>query len=131
VRFRLELLQEDLKLVPAQRAAWAAYSDRVLKLLDDVTRPRSTRPDERPAPQQLEQLADTARNRLTAIEDIVDAGKALYAVLNAEQKALADVRLVIVARPLLEGTTPAAAPAGRPPSGDADGAPDRAPPRAR
>jgi hypothetical protein len=132
VRFRLELLQEDLALAPAQRAAWSAYSDRVVKLLDDVVRARSvTRLDERPAPQQLDQLADTARNRLTAIEDIVDAGKALYAMLNAEQKALADVRLVLVARPLLEGTTTTAAPLGRPPAGGEDNAPDKAPPRGR
>jgi len=132
VRFRLELLQEDLALAPAQRAAWTAYSERVLKLLDDVVRARSaTRLDERPAPQQLDQLADTARDRLTAIEDIADAGKALYAVLNAEQRALADARLVLVARPLLEGTTTTAVPMGRPPAGGEDNAPDKAPPRGR
>jgi len=132
VRFRLELLQEDLALAPAQRAAWTAYSERVLKLLDDVVRARSaTRLDERPAPQQLDQLADTVRNRLTAIEDIADAGKALYAVLNAEQRALADARLVLVARPLLEGTTTTAVSMGRPPAGGEDNAPDKAPPRGR
>jgi hypothetical protein len=32
---------------------------------------------------------------LTAVEDVVDAGKALYAVLTPDQKAVADRRLAL------------------------------------
>jgi hypothetical protein len=45
------------------------------------------------APKRLDQLADVARDRLTAIEDIVDAGKNLYAVLTPAQKSVADRRM--------------------------------------
>ena len=47
------------------------------------------------APKRLDALADVARNRLTAIEDIADAGKALYAALTPEQRTLADRRLAL------------------------------------
>lgn len=126
VRFRLELLQEDLKLASSQRALWTAYADRVLKLLDDLSRSRSvTRIEDRPAPQQLDQLADTARNRLAAVEDIVEAGKALYAVLTPEQKTLADTRFVTVVRPLLDGTTTMPGRAGPAPPGPQVDAPEK------
>ncbi|MEO6564404.1 MAG: Spy/CpxP family protein refolding chaperone [Casimicrobiaceae bacterium] len=47
------------------------------------------------APQRLDALADGARNRLTAVEDIVDAVKALYALLTPEQRNVADRRLAL------------------------------------
>jgi plasmid replication initiation protein len=53
--------------------------------------------------QQLDQLTDRERNRLTAIEDIAGAGKALYATLTTEQRAIADRKLVLPVRPLAAG----------------------------
>jgi hypothetical protein len=94
VQYRLELLEEDLRLRPDQDAVWAAYRDRVLKLADDIQRAaRTALGGEMPAPQRLDRLADIARDRLTALEDIGDAGRNLYAVLSPAQKSVADKRM--------------------------------------
>jgi hypothetical protein len=42
---------------------------------------------------RIDQTVDVARNRLTALEDIASAAKALYARLTPEQQSLADARL--------------------------------------
>ena len=103
----LDQLETELKLTPEQRPAWNAYTDKVLRLADDMTRSRfaartSPRAD-LSAVQQLEELTDTERNRLTAIEDITEAGKAFYATLTSEQKSIADRKLVLPIRPLATG----------------------------
>jgi hypothetical protein len=96
VQYRLELLEEDLRLQPDQRGAWQAYRERVLRLAEDSQRTaRMALESDLPAPKRLDRLADIARDRLTAIEDIVDAGKSLYAVLTPGQKAVADRRLAV------------------------------------
>jgi plasmid replication initiation protein len=62
----------------------------------------------------LDQLRDRERNRLTAIEDIADAGKALYATLTTEQRAIADRKLVLPIRPVATGVVlPGTGDAGR------------------
>ena len=96
VQYRLDLLEEDLRLRPEQGAVWGAYRSRVLKLAEDMQRAsRTTLGGDLTAPKRLDRLADVARDRLTAIEDIVDAGKALYAALTPEQKVLADRRMAV------------------------------------
>ena len=92
---RLAQLEEDLNLRPAQLPLWHAYRDRVLGLLDDVRRAGRAAASESSAPQRLDALADIARNRLTATEDIADAGKALYKALTPEQREVADRRLAL------------------------------------
>ena len=111
VLVQLDKLEDDLKLTPQQRAAWNAYADKVLRLADDMTRSRfaartSARLTEATAVQQLDQLAGSARNRLTAVEEIVEAGKALYATLTSEQKAIADRKLVLPMLSLATGASP-------------------------
>jgi hypothetical protein len=109
MQYRLETLEEDLRLLPEQRSAWLAYRERVLKMAEDAQRTaRTALGGEMAAPKRLDQLADIARDRLTAIEDIGDAGKHLYAMLTPAQKAVADRRM---AAPLmaLAGVEPAAA----------------------
>lgn len=102
VQSRLADLQEDLKLTAAQRPAWATYADRVLKLLADTTRfNEGALRGQASGPQRLDQLADAARNRATAVEDVADAGKALYALLAPEQQSIADNRLAIVLLPMV------------------------------
>jgi hypothetical protein len=121
-RFQLRELEEDLKLVPAQRSAWAAYSDKVAKLADDIVRTRNAvRFPKGTAPEQLEFVTETLRNRLTAVEDIADAGKALYATLTADQKVIADGRLARIEIPLVTPSQPVADSAlrGVRPGGDA------------
>ena len=98
----LNELREQLQLMPAQRDAFARYADRVMALAADLHRiPNPARFEGKPAPGQLEALADVARNRLAAVEDLVDAGKALYESLTDEQKALADMRLARITQPLV------------------------------
>jgi hypothetical protein len=68
----------------------------------------------RPAPanvqQQIDRIVDAARNRLTALEDIAQAAKALYAKLAPEQQPAADPRLAnLMTMPLAQD-----APGGRP-----------------
>jgi len=112
VMVQLDQLEDDLKLTPQQRAVWNAYADKVLRVADDMTRSRfaartSTQLTEGTAVQQLDQLAGSARNRLTAVEEIVEAGKALYATLTSEQKTIADHKLAL---PMLWLTTGASQP---------------------
>lgn len=95
VTLRIAQLEEDLNLAPAQLPAWNTYKERLTRMLDDQRRGARVSASETTAPKQLDGLADIARNRLTAVEDIVDAGKAMYAVLTPEQKAVADRKLVL------------------------------------
>jgi hypothetical protein len=124
VREQLAQLEEDLRLTPAQQKPWLAYATNVQKLVEDVARSRtSERFPKGTALQQFEALGDTARNRLTAIEEIIDSGKAFYATLDARQQELADRRLARLPLPLVNGNQPAGGPisiqdppgGGRPP----------------
>jgi hypothetical protein len=105
VEYRLDLLQEDLKLRPEQYNAWAAYSDRVKALAVDMTRERSRGMvvTTGTALQQIDRVADVARNRLTAIEDIIASARKLYDTLSPEQKLLADSRLATTLPPAMSG----------------------------
>lgn len=108
VLVQLDQLESELKLTSEQRGAWNAYADKVLRLADDMTRSRfaarvAPQPTQANAAQQLEALAESERNRMTAVEEIVEAGKALYAVLTSEQQAIADRKLVLPIRPLASG----------------------------
>lgn len=99
VTMRMGQLEEDLNLRPDQLGPWKVYRDRVMQMLDDQGRAMRSATAysaiETSAPKRLDALADAARNRLTAVEDIVDAGKALYASLTPEQRTLADRRLAL------------------------------------
>lgn len=95
VNLRMSQLEEDLNLQPAQMPAWSTYRNRVMEMLEDARRGARMSASETTAPRRLDALADMARNRLTAVEDIVDAGKALYVVLTPDQKAVADRRLAL------------------------------------
>jgi hypothetical protein len=118
VHTRLTQLEEDLNLRPEQWPLWNAYRDRVLRMLDDTRRVARTVAAHAPdvtAPKRLDLLADAARNRLAAVEEIVDAGKALYAALTAPQRDVADRRLALPLATLL-GTDAGAAAPRRPPA---------------
>lgn len=103
VALRMSQLEEDLRLHPGQMAAWNIYQQRVQRLLEDRRRVVREAVTASTAPQRLDTLADGARNRLAAVEDVVDAGKALYAVLTPEQRMVADRRLAL---PLVALTAP-------------------------
>jgi len=98
VRMQLNGVRSALRLSPEQGAAWQAYEDRVIELLEDMARVAES-PAGEGALKQIDRKVDLARNRLAALEDLADAAKKLYASLNSEQKATADR--------MLPGTVPA------------------------
>jgi hypothetical protein len=102
----LHEFHEDLKLSPAQEPAWESYSDKVRALASDVARERSRgrTAAQGSVLQRVDLAVDAARNRLTALEDIAQAAKALYAGLSADQQRVADPRLAnIMSIPLAAG----------------------------
>jgi len=88
-------LQEDLKLTANQHAAWDAYARNVEALASDLARERGRTKEvmQMKVLQRLDHAVDVARDRLTAVEDIVAAAKKLYAGLTPEQRSVADPRL--------------------------------------
>jgi hypothetical protein len=107
----LHEFHEDLKLAAAQEAAWTAYVDRLRALESDVVRERR-QSAQMAVLQRIDRVVDVARDRLTAVEDIAVAAKALYARLTPEQQEIADPRLAnLITAPL---GLPAAAGGERP-----------------
>jgi hypothetical protein len=105
----LHEFHEDLKLSAAQEPAWESYSDKVRALAGDIARERSRgrAAVQGSLLQRVDLAVDGARNRLTALEDIAQAAKALYGGLSAEQQRVADPRLAnIMSIPLTAGTSP-------------------------
>jgi hypothetical protein len=115
---RLYVLQDDLRLASTQQALWARYADRVRSVAGDIARDRThaeLRPRV-PVLQRLDGIVDSARNRLTALEDIDAAAKSLYETLTPPQRDVADPRLATIVALLMDGTPapPTAAPPRRP-----------------
>ena len=104
VEFRLDMLEEDLKLTPNQMKIWDAYAERVRAMATDIVRDRAPAQSiaSPTAMQQMNRAVDTARNRLAALEDIATAAKTFYDVLTPEQKMLADSRFATIL-PLIAG----------------------------
>ena len=93
----LHELEEDLKLAPEQQPLFDAYAETLRGLGNDVARERA-RQNAAPAasatlPERIDRNVDALRNRLTAVEDIAQAAKTLYARLNPDQQRVADPRL--------------------------------------
>jgi len=92
---------EDLKLTDAQEPAWETYVEKLRALARDVARESRSRPAQLDLLQRIDRIVDSARNRLTALEDIAQSAKSLYAGLTPEQQKTADPRLAnIIAMPL-------------------------------
>ena len=104
-------LHEDLKLTAGQRAAWDGYARNVEALASDVVRERGKAKElsEMNVLQRMDHAVDVARDRLTAMEDVVAAAKKLYAALSPGQQSVANPRLATV---IAAATDPGAAPAG-------------------
>ena len=106
--YRLQLLRDDLKLTSVQQPLWDTYADKVSALATDISRERGRLRAtlQLTALQRIDQSVDVARNRLTALEEIASAAKALYGRLTPEQQSIADARLAT--------TIPAVSVAGTP-----------------
>jgi hypothetical protein len=110
LEYKLSALQVDLHLSPEQTALWLPYADQVLALESDLTRQRargvsaSAIQGMGPAGAGVRQIAsavDSARNHLTALENIEATSRALYKSLQPEQTTMADVRSAEFLMPLL------------------------------
>jgi hypothetical protein len=113
IRLQLTDVRLALKLTPEQAASWQAYEDKVINLLADLSRGGEV-PMGGSALLQIEGRIDIVRNRLTAMEDLSDAAKKLYAGLSDEQQTLADRMLPGTVPTLYSGAGAPAPGRGRP-----------------
>ena len=109
-RMQLTNARTALKLTPEQAPAWQVYENKVVDLLDDLS--RGVHPAQGGALKQIEARIDVVRNRLTALEDISEAAGKLYGVLTDEQKSTAD-RMLAATVPTLYSGAPLRADSGR------------------
>jgi hypothetical protein len=101
---QLDNLRFQLKLRPEQESAWLDYQEKVGALVADHWRPAPQEAQAKDnALRQVERKIDVVRNRLTAMEDIVDAAKRLYEKLDEQQQATADRLLATTVPPLYSG----------------------------
>jgi hypothetical protein len=101
IEVTLHEFHEDLKLADAQEPAWESYVEKLRALARDVARETRARPPQLGLAERIDRIVDSARNRLTALEDIAQSAKALFAGLTPEQQKMADPRLAnIIAMPL-------------------------------
>jgi hypothetical protein len=114
VEYRLTLLEESLKLTSTQKAEWQTFAKNVSTYAADVARERariaastsiSASGSSQAGTLYVRQVVDAARNRLTALEDIETAAKALYLTLTTEQKVIADMRIPTFIAPRVIGPT--------------------------
>ena len=87
--------ETDLTLTADQQKAWDAYAEGIRALQRDIARDRAPRASDAQIDlaRRLDRAADVARDRLTAVEDIVDSAKGLLKTLTPEQRTMADPRL--------------------------------------
>jgi hypothetical protein len=103
----LDKLAEELRIGARQQKAWDAYAAKVVRYADDLARARYSMREVQEGgltvPQQLDRIVELANNRVTAVEEIADAGRALYATLGPEQRPVADKGLVTLPLRLVSG----------------------------
>jgi LTXXQ motif family protein len=108
VQLALDKLEGDLRIGAHQQKAWEAYRSKVVRYAEDLTRGRYSARDMQDGsltvPQQLNRLSEIANNRMTAVEEIIDASRAVYETLGSEQKQVADKDLVSVPLRLVSGS---------------------------
>jgi hypothetical protein len=107
IEYRLGMLEEDLKMSPAQLRSWEPFANGVRAAGADIVRERNVAKSigTPTAMQQLTRATDIARDRLTALEDIGTAMKAFYGNLSPEQKMLVDARAQSIFSLLAGGST--------------------------
>ena len=91
----LKQLHERLQLTPAQQSAWTVFENSVKGYSAQffAEAPFSTYAGES-APLQVERMAVRLQDRVNAVQSIAREAKALYAVLDAQQKKSADLHLL-------------------------------------
>ena len=103
IEYRLSLLEDDLRLQPGQRGPWDAFAAKERAYASDSARARARGATAAATAggdlRHIDLATDAARNRVTALEDIAAASKALYAGLNPNQVTLADLRIPTIVAP--------------------------------
>jgi hypothetical protein len=118
---QLDNLRFQLKLHPEQESAWLSYQEKVGALVADQLRPEPTAVAEAGnAVRQVDRKADVVRNRLAAIEDIGDAARHLYDLLDEQQRAVADRLLAATVPSVYSGASADRSSAFCAPGGRAD-----------
>jgi hypothetical protein len=95
--------RQQLRITPAQSGVWDAYAGSVGALVSDLAR-FDSEPIGATPQQRVNRRVDRARNRYTALENVADSMRALYATLSDEQRATADRILVATVPSLYEGS---------------------------
>jgi hypothetical protein len=113
IQMQLNQVRSALRLAPEQAASWQVYENKVVDLLADVRR-GVMQPEGGGALKQIDARIDVVRNRLTALEEIAEAAKKLYASLSEEQKTVADRMLAGTVPALYSGIGMPQRPGGRP-----------------
>ena len=102
---RLAVMEVGLHLTSQQREPWQAFADKVRAYASDLSRERARAaiPPSEGTPisglQHIDLITDGARIRLNELDDIRTAAGALYATLSADQKKIADARMVTLITP--------------------------------
>jgi hypothetical protein len=91
----LKQLRGRLQLTQAQQSAWTGFEKSVQGYSEQffAEAPLSTYAGE-PAPRQVERLSVRLQDRVNTVQSITREAKALYAVLDAQQKKTADLYLL-------------------------------------
>lgn len=88
---RLESLRRELKVTEQQQPLWQAFSE---KTKSEMGKGMTTMQDgvdtKLSAPERMEKMQSSMKDRLTAMESVNDSFKRLYATLSPEQKTIAD-----------------------------------------
>lgn len=110
VQVSLDRTADDLRISLGQEKLWNVYATRVMRLAEDISRsryvPRDIQIENFTAPQVFDRITQVAQNRMTAIEDIAEAGRALYNQMTPTQQKIADRRLAGIALSLASGVPP-------------------------
>ncbi len=111
VQMQLDQLEDDLRMTPAQLGAWRIYADKVQKLADDTARSRLDARAATSTPADAGAAAGADRQRRAGPRErrstrSSQAGRAFYATLTEDQKAIADRRLWLSVSLLATGVMP-------------------------
>lgn len=93
IEARLSRLKTELKITPAQEAAWQAYADSITQTIESMRSAREAMMQARgaqTAPELMHQRVAFMKERLPQVEAISDALDHLYGVLTPEQRAALD-----------------------------------------
>jgi hypothetical protein len=108
---RLLLLEAELHLNPDQQKPWQAFAQKVLAYASDLSHERvlaGIPVSEGTAVsglQHIDQATDSARHRVSELEDIRAAANSLYKTFLPDQKKIADTRIVTIIAPRLSVPT--------------------------